>query len=137
MFNESVKVLVAQPCLTLCDPMGCPWNSPGQNTGVGNHFLLQEICPTQGSNPGLLYCGQILYCLNHPEGVLVHSQIHKPFGSMKSFLSLRWTMTSPWVSLQIGVFLHYCGRKFMWIILCVFLALWRHIFQVKGATWQY
>ena len=30
-----------------------PWNSPGQNTGVGSHSLLQGIFPTQGSNPGL------------------------------------------------------------------------------------
>ena len=33
-----------------------PWNSPGQNTGVGSHFFLQGIFPTQGSNPGLLHC---------------------------------------------------------------------------------
>ena len=32
----------------------CPWNSPGKNTGVGCHFLLQGIFPTQGSNSGLL-----------------------------------------------------------------------------------
>ena len=29
------------------------WNSPGQNTGVDSHSLLQGIFPTQGSNPGL------------------------------------------------------------------------------------
>ena len=44
-----------------------PWNSPGQNTGVGSHSLLQRIFPTQGSNPGLLHCGQILYQLSHSE----------------------------------------------------------------------
>ena len=33
----------------------CPWDSPGKNTGVGGHALLQEIVPTQGSNPGLLH----------------------------------------------------------------------------------
>ena len=38
----------------------CPWNSPGKNTGVGCHFLLQVIFPTQGSNPDLLHC-RILY----------------------------------------------------------------------------
>jgi len=32
----------------------CPWNSLGKNTGVGYHFLLQGIFPTQGSNSGLL-----------------------------------------------------------------------------------
>ena len=34
----------------------CPWDSPGTNTGVGCHFLLQGIFPTQGSNRGLLHC---------------------------------------------------------------------------------
>ena len=33
-----------------------PWNSPGQNTGVGNFSLLQGIFPTQRSNPGLSHC---------------------------------------------------------------------------------
>ena len=36
-----------------------PRNSPGQNTGVGSHSLLQEVFPTQGSNPGLPHCRQI------------------------------------------------------------------------------
>ena len=35
-------------------------DSPGKNTGVGCHALLQGIFPTQGSNPGLLHCSQIL-----------------------------------------------------------------------------
>ena len=37
-------------------PLGllCPWDSPGKNTGVGCHVLLQRIFPTQGSNPSLL-----------------------------------------------------------------------------------
>ena len=38
-----------------------PWNSPGQNTGVGSLSLLQGVFPTQGSNPGLPHCRQILY----------------------------------------------------------------------------
>ena len=42
-----------------------PWNYPGQNTGVCSHSLLQGIFPTQGSNPGLLNCRQILYQLSH------------------------------------------------------------------------
>ena len=42
-----------------------PWNSPGQNTGVGSLFLLQGIFPTQGSNWGLSHCRQILYQLSH------------------------------------------------------------------------
>ena len=33
----------------------CPFYFPGKNTGVGSHFLLQGIFPTQGSNPSLLH----------------------------------------------------------------------------------
>ena len=43
----------------------CPWDSPGKNTGVGSHSLLQGIFPTQGSNLGLLHCRLALYCLSH------------------------------------------------------------------------
>ena len=63
----ALKVNVTQSCPTLCDPMDCPWNSPGQNTGVGSLSLLQGIFPTQGLNPGLLHCGWILYQLSHKE----------------------------------------------------------------------
>ena len=42
-----------------------PWNSPGQNTGVGNLSLFQGIFPTQGLNTGLLHCRWILYQLSH------------------------------------------------------------------------
>ena len=56
-----VVVLGTQSCQTLCDPMQptrllCPWNSPGKNTGVGCHSLLQGIFPTQGLNLGFLHC---------------------------------------------------------------------------------
>ena len=56
----------------LCNPMDCRppgssahGDSPGKNTGVGLHALLQGILPTQGSNPGLHHCRQILHCLRH------------------------------------------------------------------------
>ena len=38
-----------------------------KNTGVGSLSLLQGIFPTQGLNPGLLHCRQILYQLSHKE----------------------------------------------------------------------
>ena len=41
------------------------WNSPGKNTGVGSHSLLQGIFPTQRSNSSLLHCRQILFHLSH------------------------------------------------------------------------
>ena len=61
-----VKVKVVQSCLTLCYPHGLysPWNSPGQNAGVGSLSLLQGIFPTQESSQGLLHCRRILYQLS-------------------------------------------------------------------------
>ena len=52
---------------TVCSPPGSSvhGDSPGENTGVDCHALLQGIFPTQGSNPGLLHYRQILYCLSH------------------------------------------------------------------------
>ena len=67
-----VLCLVAQSCPSLCDPVDCkptrllcPWGFYCKNTGVGYHALLQGILPTQGSNPGVLHCRQILYHLSH------------------------------------------------------------------------
>ena len=59
-----VKVAQSCPSLRPCGPYS-PWNSPGQNTGVGSLSLLQGIFPTQGLNPGLPHCRQILYQLSH------------------------------------------------------------------------
>ena len=60
-----VKVKVTQPRPALCDPMDCPWNSPGENTGVGSLSLLQGLFPTQGLNSGLLHYRWVLYQLSH------------------------------------------------------------------------
>ena len=72
--NKTAVCLVAQLCLTLYNPMDCNppgssvhGDSPGKNTGVGSHALLHGIFPIQESNPGLLHCEQILYCLSPPE----------------------------------------------------------------------
>ena len=45
-----------------------PWDSQGKNTRVGCHFLFQAIFPTQGLNPDLPHCRQILYQLGSPSG---------------------------------------------------------------------
>ena len=46
----------------------CPWSSPGRNTEVGSHSLLQGIFPTQGLNLCLLHCRWSFYCLSHRHG---------------------------------------------------------------------
>ena len=68
----AVLCWAAQSCQTLCNPMDCSLpdssvhgNSPGKNTGVGCHDLLQGIFLTQGLNPGLLHCRQTLYHPSH------------------------------------------------------------------------
>ena len=67
-----LKVLVAQSCLTVCDPRDC--SPPGSSVrGILQARipewvvipLLQGIFPTQGLNPGLLRCRQMLYRLSY------------------------------------------------------------------------
>ena len=66
------KAVQCQSCPTLCNPKNCSppgssahGDSPGKNTEVGCHALLQGIFPTQGLNPGLLHCRQIPDLLSH------------------------------------------------------------------------
>ena len=70
--ERKVKVKVAQTYLTLCDPRDCSpqgssvhGDSPGKDSTVGFHGLLQEIFPNQGLNPDLPHCRQILYQVSH------------------------------------------------------------------------
>ena len=105
---------VTHSCPTLCNPMVplqparllCPWNSPGKNTEVGNHSLLQGILTTQGSNPGLLHCRQILYhlshqgsscyCLDHPlSSDIEASVVLGVFSADHSAESLTWPKLEP------------------------------------------
>ena len=77
-------MLVVQSCLTLRShglwPTGllCPWNSPGKNTGVGCHFLLQGTFPTHGSNLGRPHCRQSF----HP--LTTHLQMGRTFSGYYS-----------------------------------------------------
>ena len=61
-----------------------PWNSPGQNTGVGSLSLLQGFFPTQGSNPGLPHCRQILYQLRPKGSPTILEWVVWPFSSGSS-----------------------------------------------------
>ena len=67
-----------------------PWNSPGQNAGVGSLSLLQGICPTQGLNPGLPHCRRILYQLSHKRSPTVYSV---QFSSVQSLSRVRLFVT--------------------------------------------
>ena len=83
--------LVTQSCPTLCHLMDCSplgssvhGDSSGKNTGVGCHALLQGIFPIQGSNTGLPYCRQFLYCLSHQGSPRILEWVAYPFSTGSS-----------------------------------------------------
>ena len=80
MVKVKAKGAVVSDCLL---PRGLysPWNSPGQNSGVGSLSLLQGIFPTQGRNPGLLHCRRILYQLSHKGSPRILAWVACPFSS--------------------------------------------------------
>ena len=97
-----VLYLVAQLCLTLCDPMdyspsgfSVHGDSSGKNTGVGSHALFQEILATQGLNPGLLHYRQILYHLSHVAAI--NASFSWWLGGKESACSYRRCRFNSWV----------------------------------------
>ena len=97
--------LCAQSCPTLFNPKDCSppgssvhGDSPGKNTGVCCHTLLQGIFPTHGSNPHLLHYAQILYHLSHQESPRILEWLAYPFSSGTS-----WPRSRTGVSCIAGV----------------------------------
>ena len=64
-----------------CSPSGSSvhGDTPGKNTGMGCHALLQGIIPTQGLNPGLPHCRRILYQLSHQGSPRILEWVAYPF----------------------------------------------------------
>ena len=86
-FRSQVDVKVKVTCLTEWPHrLHRPWNSPGQNPGVGSLSLLQGGPPTQGSNQGLLPCRQILYQLSHHGSPRILEWVAFPFSRGSSRL---------------------------------------------------
>ena len=69
VMSDSLQPSGLQPTRLLC-----PWDSPGENTGVRSHSFHQGIFPTQGSNPGLLQCRQILYHLSYQGSQIIKEE---------------------------------------------------------------
>ena len=95
-----MHVCVAQSHPILCDPMDCSppgssvhEDSPCKNTGVGWHALFQSVFPTQGMNPGLRHCRQILYHLSHQGSPRILVCVAYPFSGGSSWLR-NWTRVS-------------------------------------------
>ena len=87
-----VEVLVAQPCLILCDPMDCslcPWNYPGKNPGVSCHSLLQGS--SRPRNQTFISCvscivKQILYHYTSREACFSIKKLTREINAMHIFL---------------------------------------------------
>ena len=113
------------------------WNSLGQNTGMGSLSLLQGIFPTQGSNPGLPHCRQILYQLSYQGSLRILEWVAYPFSSGSSW-PRDWTEVSciadrffaSWATREAPYWLnYYCFVLFdcfSWSL--HFLLLWLNLF---------
>ena len=84
-----------------------PWNSPGQNTGVGSLSLFQGIFPTEGSNPGLPHCRWILYHLSHQGSPRILKWVTYPF-SIRSSQPRNQTRVS---CITVGFFTSWATRE--------------------------
>ena len=117
VMSDSLRPHGLQPTRLLC-----PWDFLGKDTGVGCHFILQGIFPTQGWNPGLLHCRQILYRLRYKgspsilEGAPLSATapLRKAFNKtnrreLTVLLILGW-MTLPHALLSFTSFCESCGE---------------------------
>ena len=92
--HQESPIEVAQSCPTLqSHGLYSPWNSPDQNIGVGSLSLLQGIFPTQGLNPGLQLCRQILYQLSYKGSPRILEWVVYPFSRGSSW-PRNWTQVS-------------------------------------------
>ena len=109
----------------------CPRDFPGSNTGVGCHFLLHGIFPTQGLNTGLLHCKQTLYHLSHQGSPLykVHSKVQRIPLTLEPQPSLKFDsiyifyhtiyLNSPSFSLKIWEYVHITRSLAFNIYMCL------------------
>ena len=100
------------------------YSSLGQNTGVGSLSLLQgtSYFLTQGSNPGLPHCGQILYQLSYKGSPRILEWIAYPFSSRSSLPRNR-----TWVSCIAGRFFPSWAIKYIYIYLHNTIHVWVYI----------
>ena len=74
---EKPKIMALRPQYLMANRRGK--HLLDKSTGVGCHFLLQEIFPNQGSSPGLPHCRRILYHLNHQGSLWILQWVAYPF----------------------------------------------------------
>ena len=123
----------------------CSYVSPGKNTGVGCHFLLQGVFLTQGSNSQLLHCRQSFYqlghqdpckpCAGHRVWVLLQVNLSRhPLPSALAFLPL---LDCTGHQERSGIFWQaaaHFGTVYSWILLLTF---WNILLQHKNVFFIY
>ena len=121
-----------------------PWSSLGQNIGVGSLSLFQGIFPTQGSNPGLPHCRQILYQLSHKGRLRLLKWVAYPFSSGSSQPSdwirvsciagrffTSWAMSEALSFRWDAINFHH-----NWCLFCCWPQEWRIGRMVQGISWM-
>ena len=83
-----------------------PWNSPGQNSSMGSHSLLQGIFSTQGLNPGLPNCRGILHRLSHQGSLKTQTELY-----LLKWVSLHTPVLFIYLFLSV-LSLHCCMQTF-------------------------
>ena len=126
--------------MTLCNPMdyspagsSVPGYSPGKNTGVGCHALLQGIYWTQGSNSGLPHCRQIFYCLSQQGSPRILTWVASPFSRGTSR-----TRNQTRVSCSAGEFFTSWVTREAHLELAIFLIFFftYHIVNIFWCDWN-
>ena len=111
VISDSLQLHGLQPARLLC-----PWDSPGKNTRVGYHVLLQGIFPTQGSNLGLLHCKQILYLLSYQGSLWVTIEESKIITQLiHRFINIKDTYYFKLLSFGGAWYIANWYRLFSWV----------------------
>ena len=121
---QSLVVSDSQPTRLLC-----PRNSPGKNTAVGCHSLLQSIFPIQGLNLGLLHCRRSLNNLSHQ-------------GSPRLFMVANYQGPNLFTNLSklVIVSFYYSDENVKWYLIVVSICIslvTNEIYIFLGACWDY
>ena len=105
---------------------------PGKNTGVGWHFLLQGIFPTQGSNLSTLLGRQILYHWATSKALCPYAVQHILRAYFKNFLNLIFTVYWSRVDLQCRAGLRYTA-KWLYTYIHIYAFFFRFLITVYWA----
>ena len=122
--QEVVRKNEVESCSVVSDSLWhhglySPWNSPGQNAGVGSRSLLQGIFPTQGLNPGLPHCRRILYQLSHKGSPRILEWVAYPFSSGSS-----WPRNQTGVSCIAGRFFSSWATRKWYLCHGIYVRKW-------------